>query len=169
MSCSTGRTEIVAKPSPLQFGTPEPGVKYRDRPAVFGVAERDGQIALICVTREGGLPPIHDLPGGEVEPGESEGRALAREYAAETGLNIRIGAELARVDQFMVKSDGEPVNNRCILATATIEGYDPSQKIEDDRHLVWMDPLDALKALRLDSQVWAVACWIRRRAESGAP
>ena len=30
------------KPAPLQFGSPEPGIQYRDRPAVFGIAERDG-------------------------------------------------------------------------------------------------------------------------------
>ena len=165
MSCFMGSTELVARPSQLQFGCPEPGVKYRDRPTVFGVAERQGKIALIRVPREG-LPPIHDLPGGEVEPGESEGRALAREFAEETGLNVRIGEELTRADQYMFKSDGEPVNNRCILAVATIESYDPSQKIEEDRSLVWLDPLEALAILRLDSQVWAVACWIRRQAQT---
>jgi ADP-ribose pyrophosphatase YjhB (NUDIX family) len=132
---------------------------------VFGVAERGGQIALICVTREG-LPPIHDLPGGEVEPGESEGRALAREFLDETGLIVHIGEELARVDQYMFKIDGEPVNNHCILAAASIDGFDPSLVVEEDRKLVWMSPLEALGILRLDSQVWAVACWIRRRAQT---
>jgi 8-oxo-dGTP diphosphatase len=127
---------------------------------VFGIAERRGQIALICVNREG-LPPIHDLPGGEVEPGESEGRALEREYAAETGLNVHIGEEVLRADQFMFKSDGEPVNNHCILATAVVDGEDPEQKIDEDHILVWKDPLEALGLLRLESQAWAVACWIR--------
>jgi 8-oxo-dGTP diphosphatase len=155
----------VPRPTQLQFGTPEPGVKYRDRPTVFGIAERAGKIALICVTREGGLPPIHDLPGGEVEPGESEGRALAREFLEETGLIVRIGDELARADQYMFKSDGEPVNNHCTLVSATVDGLDSSQKIEDDRCLVWMDPVAALGVLRLDSQVWGLACWMRRRQQ----
>jgi 8-oxo-dGTP diphosphatase len=155
----------VTKPAHLQFGTPEPGVKYRDRPTVFGIAERRGQIALICVSREG-LPPIHDLPGGEVEPGESEARALAREFAEETGLNVHIGEEVARADQYMFKSDGEPVNNHCIVTTAIVDGDDPGQKIEEDRSLVWMDPLEALGVLRLDSQAWAVACWIRRQTRA---
>jgi len=155
----------VTRPAPLQFGTPEPGVKYRDRPTVFGVAERRGQIALLCVTREG-QPPIHDLPGGEVEPGESENRALAREFLEETGLIVHLGEELARADQYMVKIDGEPVVNRCLLAVAEIEGFDSSQKIEEDRKLVWMDPHEALGILRLDSQAWAVASWIRRQTRS---
>ncbi|MGZ3275663.1 MAG: NUDIX domain-containing protein [Caulobacteraceae bacterium] len=151
------------KPAPLQFGAPEPGVKYRDRPAVFGVAERAGQIAMICVTREG-AEPFYDLPGGGIEPGESDGRALAREFSEETGLIVRGGEVLDRADQYMVKSDGEPVNNRSVLMTAVIEGFDPSTKIEDDHKLTWVAPEEALRIARLDSQAWAIACWMRRAA-----
>lgn len=137
-------------------------MKYRERPAVFGIAERAGQIALIQVTREG-APPFYDLPGGAIEPGESESRALAREFAEETGLIISGGEVLARADQYMVKSDGEPVNNRSVLMTAMIEGYDPGTKIEEDHKLVWFAPDQALRIMRLDSQAWAIACWLRRR------
>ena len=151
------------KPAALQFGEPEPGVKHRDRPAVFGVAERAGQIALIRVTREG-VEPFCDLPGGAIEPGESEGRALAREFAEETGLIVRAGETLDHADQFMVKSDGEPVNNRSVLMTAVIEGFDPSMKIEEDHKLVWFAPEEALRIVRHDSHAWAIACWLRRTA-----
>ncbi|HEY4029106.1 MAG TPA: NUDIX domain-containing protein [Caulobacteraceae bacterium] len=154
---------MAIKPSPLQYGEPEPGVKYRDRPAVFGVAERAGQIALISVTREG-MEPFHDLPGGAIEPGESEGRALAREFGEETGLVVRGGEVLDRVDQYMVKSDGEPVNNRSVLLVAHIEGFDPSLKIEDDHKLAWVAPEEALRIVRHDSHAWAIACWLRRTA-----
>lgn len=154
-------------PAPLQFGSPEPGVKYRDRPAVFGIAERAGQIAAIQVTREGSAP-FYDLPGGAIEPGESEGRALAREFSEETGLIISGGEVLARVDQFMVKSDGEPVNNRSTLMTAAIEGYDPATKIEEDHKLTWLSPDEAVRMLRLESQAWAVVCWLRKREQAKA-
>ncbi len=151
------------KPAPLQFGTTEPGVKYRDRPAVFAVVERRGQIAVICVTREN-LPPIYDLPGGAIEPGESDARALAREVVEETGLIVHIGEALARADQYMIRADGEAVNNRCLLVTAEADGDDPSSKVEDDHKLLWFNPDEALRLLRLDSQAWAVAVWIRRQA-----
>jgi 8-oxo-dGTP diphosphatase len=153
---------VAKPPAPLQFGDPDPGIKYRDRPAVFGIAERSGQIALICVTREG-VAPFYDLPGGAIEPGESESRALTREFSEETGLIVSGGEILACVDQFMVKSDGEPVNNRSTLMTVSIEGYDPGTKIEEDHKLAWLTPEEALRVLRLDSQAWAVACWLRRR------
>jgi 8-oxo-dGTP diphosphatase len=155
----------VAKPAPapLQFGLPEPGVKHRDRPAVFGIAERDGQIALIRVTRLG-VPPFHDLPGGAIEPGESEARALAREFGEETGLIVSGGDVLAYADQFMIKSDGEPVNNRSVLMIAVIDGFDPALKIEEDHKLVWFAPEEALRIIRHDSHAWAIACWLRRSA-----
>ena len=152
----------MIKPAPLQFGRPEPGVKHRDRPAVFGIAERFGQIALIRVTREG-VPPFHDLPGGAIEPGESEGRALAREFGEETGLIVSGDEVLAHADQYMVKSDGEPVNNRSVLMVAKIEGFEPGLKIEDDHKLAWFAPDEALRIVRHDSHAWAIACWLRRR------
>ena len=154
---------LAIKPASLQFGEPEAGVKYRDRPAVFGIAERAGQIALIRVTREG-MPPFYDLPGGAIEPGESESRALAREFSEETGLIVRGGEILDRADQYMVKSDGEPVNNRSVLMTAVIEGYDAGLKIEDDHKLTWFSPEEALRIVRLESQAWAIACWLRQAA-----
>jgi 8-oxo-dGTP diphosphatase len=152
---------LAIKPAPLQFGAPEPGVKHRDRPAVFAIAERAGQIALIRVTREGMLP-FHDLPGGAIEPGESESRALAREFGEETGLIVSGGEVLAHADQYMVKSDGEPVNNRSVLMVAAIEGFDPSLKIEDDHKLAWVAPDEALRMVRHDSHAGAIACWLRR-------
>jgi 8-oxo-dGTP diphosphatase len=157
----------VPKPAALQFGVPEPGTKHRDRPAVFGIAERFGQIALICVEREG-LAPFHDLPGGGIEPGESDDRALAREFADETGLIVRGAEVLVHADQYMIKSDGEPVNNRSVLKTAVIEGYDAQLKIEDDHKLAWVSPEEALRIIRLDSHAWAIACWLRRRAQQQA-
>lgn len=153
---------ILAKPAPLQFGAPEPGVKHRDRPAAFGIAERAGQIALVQVTRENGASYC-DLPGGAIEPGESEGRALTREFSEETGLIVQGADILARADQYMVKIDGEPVNNRSVLMTVVIEGYDPSMKIEDDHKLVWLSPEEALRVVRHDSHAWAIAAWLRRR------
>jgi len=129
---------------------------------VFGIAERAGQIALIRVTREG-VAPFHDLPGGAIEPGESEGRALAREFGEETGLVVKGGEILDYADQYMVKSDGEPVNNRSVLMVAVIEGFEPGQKIEEDHKLVWFAPEEALRIVRHDSHAWAIACWLRRR------
>ena len=150
----------MTAPPPLQFGVPEPGVAYRDRPAAFGVVPHDGRIAVVRITIPA-RPPFFDLPGGALEAGESEEAAMAREFGEEAGLVVRAGPRLLRADQYLRKSDGEPVNNRSSVFLATLEGEDPALKIEDDHELVWLEPTEALRRLRHDSHAWAVACWLR--------
>ena len=148
------------EPAPLQFGDPEPGVAYRDRPAAFGVVVRDGKIALVRVTLPD-RPPFFDLPGGALEAGESPEQAMVREFGEETGLVVKAGAPLLRADQYLRKSDGEPVNNRSSVFRADLVGQNPSLKIEDDHELTWMAPDEALRRLRHDSHAWAVGRLLR--------
>ena len=147
----------------LQFGTPEDDVSYRDRPASFGVAVRDGRLALVEVSKPG-QPPWHDLPGGALDPGEEDAAAVVREFGEETGLVIQPGPLLTRADQVFRLADGTPVNNRSGIYRVDIVKEDASLKVEDDHRLVWLDPLQALTVMRHDSHAWAVACWLRRQA-----
>jgi 8-oxo-dGTP diphosphatase len=144
---------------PLQFGRRQPGTAYADRPAAFGIAERDGRIALVKVEKPEGV--WRDLPGGAVEAGEDEAAALVREFGEETGLTVRAGELLTRADQYFLKTDGAPVNNRSAVYRATVVGEDPALKIEHDHTLEWWLPADALKVLRHDSHAWAVTAWLR--------
>ena len=146
---------------PLQFGRREPGLAYADRPAAFGVAVRDGRIALVRVEKPEGT--WRDLPGGAIEAGEDEPEAMAREFGEETGLVVRAGPLLCRADQYFLKSDGAPVNNRSGVYEAEVQGEDPGLKVEADHTLEWWEPAEALKALRHDSHAWAVAAWLRAR------
>ena len=146
-----------------QFGDPAPGRTYRDRPAAFGIAERDGQIALVRVEKPG-HPAWHDLPGGAIDPGESAERAVVREFGEEAGLIVATRAAYARADQRFVNTDGEAFNNRGTFFTLRVEGAEASLKIEDDHTLVWMTPDAALLELRHEAHAWAVAAWLRLRA-----
>ncbi|MDQ0463736.1 8-oxo-dGTP diphosphatase [Caulobacter ginsengisoli] len=145
----------------LQFGEPEPGVVYAARPAAFGIAEREGKIAVVRVRPEGGGDWL-DLPGGAVDPGEDELDALVREFGEEAGLVVRPGKELVRVAIYFRKADNEPVNNQGGVYAVEVTGEDPALKIEADHQLVWIDPTEAVKRLRHDSHAWAVASWLRR-------
>jgi 8-oxo-dGTP diphosphatase len=150
---------------PLQFGARIPGRDYPDRPAAFGVVERDGRIALVRITRPD-TAPYFDLPGGALDPGEDDEAALVREFGEETGLKVGPGRLLGRASQYLVKTDGETANNRCALFEANLLGEDAGLKIEDDHELVWLEPLEAITRLRHDAHAWAVAAWLRARGLS---
>lgn len=146
----------------LAFGAPVAGLNYKDRPAAFGVAEDSlGQIALAEVTKPG-KAPYFDLPGGAVDGDETEAEALVREFGEETGLVVQGGALIERVSQFFLKSDGQPVRNFGGVYAVRVIGLQPNLKVEDDHALVWLDPRDAVVALRHDAHAWAVAAWMRR-------
>lgn len=153
--------------APLQFGTPEPAVVYRDRPAAFAVVDRDGRIATVRVTKDG--TSWFDLPGGAIDPGEDEKQAVVREFGEETALVVKAGAVITRADQFMRKTDGDPVNNRSTIFRAEVTGKDAALKIEEDHELVWLAPEQALTRLRHDSHAWAVLAWMRALDRGGAP
>jgi 8-oxo-dGTP diphosphatase len=146
----------------LSYGAPVAGLTYTDRPATFGVAENAlGQIALAQVSKPG-KAPYFDLPGGAVDGDETEAEAVAREFGEETGLVVEAGALIETVSQLFLKSDGQPVRNFGGIYVVKVIGEKPALKVEDDHKLVWLDPRDAVVALRHDAHAWAVAAWLRR-------
>jgi len=145
-----------------QFGAREPGRDYPDRPAAFAVIEKDGKIALVHVTFEGGGGRT-DLPGGGLDEGESEAEAAIRECGEEAGLVVQVEAPVVRADHYFVNEKGVSRNTRGVFFAARAIGEDAALKIEADHHLVWVDPVQALISLDRESHVWAVACWLRLR------
>jgi 8-oxo-dGTP diphosphatase len=143
-----------------QFGEPEAGRSYRDRPAAFGIVERDGRIALVQVEKPG-HPAWLDLPGGALDPGEDEAQAVVREFGEETGRKVRAGDAYAHADQRFINTDGEAFNNRAGFLFLTLLAEAPELKIEDDHMLVWLPATEALVRLRHEAHAWAVAAWLR--------
>lgn len=143
----------------LQFGPEDSQGEYRLRPAVFGLAFRDGRIACVRVDR--GEGSYFDLPGGAIDGEESEQQALIREFVEETGLTVAPVTRLGEAAQRFRKTDGSPVNNAGGFWTVEVRAHDPSAKCEDDHELVWLDPPFALSTLRHEAHAWAVALWLR--------
>jgi 8-oxo-dGTP diphosphatase len=148
-------------PAP-QFGEPEPGRTYRDRPAAFGIVEREGRIALVRIEKPG-HPAWIDLPGGALDPGEDEAQAVVREFGEEAGLKVGAGEIYTRADQRFINTDGEAFNNRGAFLNLTLLAEDAGLKIEDDHTLVWLAPGEALARLRHEAHAWAVTAWLRLR------
>lgn len=142
-----------------QFGERDPELAYRDRPSAFGLWRgADGRIAVVRIARENGTFD-HDLPGGALDPGETDAQALVREFREETGLAILPGALVGRADQYVPNHTSGPVNNRCgfyeVLA-ATLAG--PIQ--EPDHELIWLDPAEAPGLMYKGSAAWAIRRWL---------
>lgn len=145
-----------------QFGQPEPGRSYPDRPAAFAVVAREDLIALVHVSLKTGGVRI-DLPGGGLEAGESANQAAVREYGEETGLVIEVEAEpFALADHYFINDSDESHNTRVRFFAGTLLREDAARKIEHDHTLIWRTPHQALLELDRDSHVWALACWLRR-------
>ena len=145
----------------LQFGEIVEGRTYVDRPATFGVVVRDGLLAVAAITIRAGEPPVFDLPGGGIDPGETELEAMVREFGEEAGLNIAPGAFLMRARQRYISPEGRAVNNHGAFYAASVLTEDPALKIEDDHELVWMSPTDFVQKARHEAQAWAVCVWLR--------
>ena len=156
----------MASPT-LEFGPKDPGADYKDRPAAVGLALKGDHLAVVRVTKPG-QPPWLDLPGGAVDPGETEDEAVVREFGEETGLVVRPGVELERAAQYFF-SEGRPFRNVGPLMIVDVTGEDPDLKIEADHELVWIDPAEAIGRLRHDSHAWAVACLVRARLSRPDP
>jgi 8-oxo-dGTP diphosphatase len=145
-----------------QFGEPEPGRDYPDRPAAFVVAAREGKIACVRVAFRRGGPKI-DLPGGGLDPGETPEQAAVRECGEEAGLKVVVeGAAFARADHFFINGKGASHNTRGLFFAVRLEAEDPSLQTEDDHSLVWLEPIEAIRLLDRDSHAWAVCAWLRR-------
>ena len=144
-----------------QFGDRRAGRTYADRPAAFGILERDGQVAVVRIEKPDGATWI-DLPGGGVDPGESPEQGVVREFGEEAGLKVAVREPYAMADQFFVNTEGEAWNNRSAFFVLDVVAEDAALKIEEDHMLVWLSPLEAIAALRHDSHAWAVAAWMRR-------
>jgi 8-oxo-dGTP diphosphatase len=152
-----------------QFGTALDEAGCPDRPAAFAVVEREGRIALVRVPWAGRGHLLH-LPGGGIDPGETELEAAVRECGEEAGLVVALNAApFVRADHFFLHHDGVIRNTRGAFFAGRVAGEDAALKIEADHELVWMGPFDALLQLDRESHAWAVAAWLRLRAKaSGA-
>ena len=129
------------------------------RVRAVGAIIRDGAGRLLLVQR--GHAPAQGLwtiPGGKVEPGETDAQALAREIAEETGLAIEVGPLAGSVQRpGLPGTIYEIFDYDATLVDATAE----ARAADDAADLRWVHP-DELGALSLtDGLVDALTAWGR--------
>lgn len=155
-------------PRDIQFGNPLPGRTYRDRPAAFGILEKDGKIAFVRIKLTDGTTPYTDLPGGAIDDGETAGDAVVREFAEETGLVVAADGMVGRAAQYFATSKGDTVNNLCAFFSVSMN-HGVATKVEDDHELIWLPFEEGLAAVRHDAHAWGLTAWRRRMAASETP
>src|SRR5262249_3986195 len=105
-----------------QFGDPDPGQDYPDRPAAFVVLAHEGRIACVRVAWRRDGPKV-DLPGGGLDPGEIPAEAAVRECGEEAGLKVStVGEAFVRADHYFINGEGKRHNTRGLFFEARLEG-----------------------------------------------
>jgi 8-oxo-dGTP diphosphatase len=121
----------------------------RVRVVVGAAIVRDGTLLAACRAKPPELAGRWELPGGQVEPGESEAAGLRRECLEELGVNIRV---LRRLGPDLPLGPRSARVLRVYLSTLAPGSAEPSA--HEHSELRWIGPrelpgLDWLDADRL--------------------
>ena len=103
-----------------------------------GAVVTDGQGRLLMIKR--GHEPgagLWSIPGGRIEPGETDAEALVREMFEETGLAVEVGRLIGRVQR--PGPNGTVIDIRDYAATVTGGTLRPGDDAADVR---WVDFTD---------------------------
>ena len=129
------------------------GADTADEPLVIVAAAvlRGGELLVARRTAPRELAGRWELPGGKVEPGESEAFALARELAEELGIAVSVGARLGPTVPLGDGPDGRPWELRVFAAELRRGAASPS--VHDAVRWVGPDDLDGLDWVPADRQL----------------
>jgi 8-oxo-dGTP diphosphatase len=133
-----------------------------DAPVVVATAlVRDGRVLAAQRTRPPHLAGQWELPGGRVEPGETEAQAVVRECREELGVEVRVTARLGT---------DLPLDSGVLrVHIAELAPESPGPQALDHAELRWADPDDvaALDWVDADRAVVAdLVTYLRSRANS---
>jgi 8-oxo-dGTP diphosphatase len=123
-------------------------------PCVGGVV-KDGEGRLLLIKR--GHEPgagLWSLPGGRIEPGETDAEALVREMLEETGLEVEPGRLLGRVKR--EGRDGDVIDIRDYTATV-ISGT--LRAGDDAADAMWVSAADLGSLAVTDGLIEALTAW----------
>jgi ADP-ribose pyrophosphatase YjhB (NUDIX family) len=120
-----------------------------------GAVVTDGRGRLLLIQR--GHEPgagLWSLPGGRVEPGETDAEALVREMEEETGLTVEPGRLIGQVQRPGLA--GDVLDIRDYAATVTAGTLRPGDDAADAR---WVNPADLAVLAVTEGLVEALTEW----------
>ena len=129
---------------------PAPGEMKRRVPCVGAlVHDDDGRLLVVRRAREPGRG-LWSVPGGRVEPGETDAVAVEREVLEETGLLVTVGIRVGTVVR-----DGPNGSSYDIRDYACIVAGSPTRPVpgDDAAEVRWVTRAE-LAELNLVEQLW---------------
>src|SRR4051812_33419949 len=135
--------------------TVTPGHPVRMRVRCVGAIVHDAEGRLLVIRR--GRPPGEgrwSLPGGRVEPGESDTEAVVRELAEETGLRVQAGSLVGQVER--AGPGGVTYDIRDYAAIVTGGALTPGDDASDAR---WASLAELRSLPTTDGLLEALAGW----------
>jgi 8-oxo-dGTP diphosphatase len=117
------------------------------------ITDSRGRLLLIKRGHEPGAG-LWSLPGGRIEPGETDAEALVREMREETGLEVEPGPLLGAVQR--PTADGGVLDIRDYAATVTRGILTPGDDAADTR---WVSEADLYTLAITDGLVEALTSW----------
>lgn len=88
---------------------------------VGAMIEQDGRYLITQRSPRATLPLLWEFPGGRVEPGETDGEALARELREEMGIGVVVDERCIHVEHAYEDYDIDFCVYRCRLASGPVQ------------------------------------------------
>jgi 8-oxo-dGTP diphosphatase len=88
---------------------------------VGAMIEKDGKYLITQRPPTASLPLLWEFPGGRVEPGETDEKALARELLEEMGISVRVGERVIHVEHAYPSYDIDFCVYRCEMVAGPIQ------------------------------------------------
>jgi 8-oxo-dGTP diphosphatase len=141
------------------FGEKSENADYETRHGVYAIVEKNQQFCLIQAPNKGFF-----LPGGAIEPGETQEQALKRELLEEIGADCEIGDFLGQADEYFYSShrDKYYYNPAYIYSLASVT-FDKAP-LEDFNQIHWFNYDEALEKLKRGSHKWGLEEYRSRTA-----
>ncbi|KGR72433.1 NUDIX hydrolase [Streptococcus phocae subsp. phocae] len=141
------------------FGQKVTQVNYTTRHGVYAVIPNLDKTEIILVQAPNGS---WFLPGGEIEPGETQREALDRELLEELGFVADVGYFYGQADEYFYSRhrDTHFYHPAYLYEVTTSQAI--SKPLEDFNTLAWFPISEAIAVLKRDSHRWGVKEWQKK-------
>lgn len=140
------------------FGIKDPKLDYKKRVGVYAVIpDHTGKRLLILGA------PNHALflPGGEVEPDESDAETIRRELLEEFGVAVTIGEKLGTASEYFYSHHRQTAYYHPATFYACSDLHKVQEPLEDFNTLMLMPLAEAAAQLKRPTHRWGVAQWLK--------